>query len=61
MCMNFYARMRNGQKMKHQEKGGHRINSFNTRDEYYYYYYYYYVHNNLQKYEEVCEWNIKTY
>ena len=37
--MNVHAQMRDDQKTKHQEKGKHRLNSFNTRDEYYYYYY----------------------
>ena len=30
MRMIFYARMRNDQNTKHQEKGRHRLNSFNT-------------------------------
>ena len=37
MRMNFYARTRNDQNTKHQEKGKHSLNSFNTRDEYYHY------------------------
>ena len=32
--------MCNNQNAKHQEKGRHRLNIFNARDEYYYYYYY---------------------
>ena len=40
MRMNFYAQTRNDQNTKHQEKGKHRLNIFNTRDDYYYYYYY---------------------
>ena len=39
MSMNSYDQMHNGQNTKHQEKGRHRINSFNNRDKYYYYYY----------------------
>ena len=35
MRMNFYARMRNDQNTKHQEKGRLRLNILNTRDEYY--------------------------
>ena len=41
MHIIFYARMRKGQNKEHQEKGRHRLNIFNNRDEYYYYYYYY--------------------
>ena len=41
--MSFYARMHNNQTTKHQEKGKHRLNSYNTIDEYYYYYYYYFL------------------
>ena len=40
--MNLYARARNDQNTKHQEKGKHGLNRFNTRDEYYCYCYYYY-------------------
>ena len=38
---NVYAFLRsNAQRLKHEapKKGKHRLNSFNTRDEYYYYY-----------------------